>query len=415
MYTRTTATNKILTLKKRVRAVSGGASASKTISILIYLIDYCQSNYKNRKVVSVVSESMPHLRRGAMRDFLNIMQAQGYFKQQNWNSTNSTYVFGNTIMEFFGVEESERVKGARRDVLFINEANGVPMETYVQLELRTREIVFLDWNPVAEFWWYTDVAPYTDHDFLVLTYKDNEALSAGEVSALEQHKENPNKANWWKVYGLGQLGEATGRIYKGWQIIQELPYEARLEDTGLDFGYTNDPSAGIDIYYLNGGYVLDEAFYQKGMTNKNIADFFMARDQNLVIADSAEPKSIDEIKMYGVNIIGALKGQGSVSQGIQYVQGLRISVTARSVNLIKEYRNYLWEVDNKTGKPTGNPVGINDHAMSAVRYGFSRKFINIEPEPEYNPPDEEYLRSLGINSPYGGIEGYAGMPFGLQR
>jgi len=415
MFTITTALKKIATMHKRVRAVSGGSSASKTISILMWLIDYSQT-HKN-EVVSVVSETLPHLRRGAMRDFLAILKAQNMFVDKQWNATNSIYTFKETgtIMEFFSADDADKVRGPRRDVLFLNEANNVPLETYTQLEIRTRKIIWLDWNPVAEFWWYTDVAGYTDHDFLILTYKDNEALLRGEIEAFEQHSKNPNKANWWKVYGLGQLGEATGRIYTGWQIIDDLPFECRTENSGLDFGYTNDPSADVDIYYYNGGYILDEGFYQKGMTNKAIADFYLSRPLSLVLADSAEPKSIDEIKLYGVNIIGALKGQGSVLQGIQFVQSQKISVTKRSLNIIKEYRNYLWAVDPKTNKSLNEPVGINDHAMSAIRYGFSRKFIDMEEEPVYNAPDVEKLREMGINNPFGGIEGYAGVPFGLQR
>ena len=415
-YIQTTATRKIAELRKRIRAVSGGASASKTISILIWLIGYCQHKQIHDEVISVVSESMPHLRKGAMRDFQNIMKLQGYWDDKCWNATNSIYSFqkGN-IVEFFSADDSAKVHGPRRSVLFINEANNIPLETYTQLEIRTQKIVFLDWNPSSEFWWYTDVAPFIDHDFLILTYKDNEALSQGEVEALEVHKDNPNRANWWKVYGLGQLGDATGRIYTNWQVIDELPHEARMECSGLDFGYTNDPTAIVDIYYYNGGYVLDEAVYQKGMSNKAIADFLLSRELSLVIADSAEPKSIDEIYSYGINIVGTTKGPGSRLQGIQYVQDQRISVTKRSLNLLKEYRNYLWANDPKTGKAINEPVEINDHCMDAARYGFSRKFIDIEEESSYNPPDPEKLRELGVNTPYGGIEGYAGIPFGLQK
>jgi len=193
------------------------------------LIDYCQS--VKGQVVSVVSETMPQLRKGAMRDFENIMKQHLYWKDGNWNATNSVYTFKETgtIMEFFSADDSDRVRGPRRDVLFVNEANNLDLETYTQLEIRTRKIVFLDWNPVAEFWWYTDVAPYVDHDFLTLTYKDNEALSEEEVKAFEVHKNNPNKANWWKVYGEGQLGEAEGRIYTNWLQIDFVPHESRLE------------------------------------------------------------------------------------------------------------------------------------------------------------------------------------------
>lgn len=382
------------------------------------LIDYCQS--VNGQVVSVVSETMPQLRKGAMRDFENIMKQHLYWKEANWNRTNSVYTFTETgtIMEFFSADDSDRVRGPRRDVLFVNEANNLDLETYTQLEIRTRKIVFLDWNPVAEFWWYTDVAPFVDHDFVTLTYKDNEALSEEEVKAFEVHKNNPNKASWWKVYGEGQLGEAEGRIYTNWLQIDFVPHEARLECYGLDFGYTNDPTAIVGVYRYNDGYILDEIAYTKGLSNKQIADILLNLPRALVLADSSEPKSIDEIKSYGVTILPAIKGQGSILQGIQYVQDQKIFVTKQSTNLLKEYRNYLWLTDPKTGKTLNLPSTTMNHIMDSIRYAFSRNFVEIEEEPSFNPPDMSLLRSMGVESPYGGIEGYAGISgvgYGLRN
>lgn len=365
MYQSTTATNKILGLTQRIRGVSGGTSASKTISILMWLIDYAQST--QNEVLSVVSETFPHLKRGAMRDFLNIMQEHNYYKDGAWNKTDYIYTFetGSKI-EFFSADQPGKVRGPRRDVLFINEANNITYEIYTQLEVRTKKIIWLDWNPINEFWWYTEVVPTQKHDFLTLTYKDNEALDPQIVQAIEARQGNKN---WWLVYGLGQLGEVEARIYKGWQMIDDIPHEARIERRGLDFGYSNDPSALVDIYYYNGGYILDEKLYQKGLTNKQIADVIMNLPLSLTIADSAEPKSIDEIKSYGVNILPCVKGRDSVKQGIQYVQDQQISVTKHSTNLIKEYRNYLWETD-KDGKIINEPIGIFNHCMDAIRYGF---------------------------------------------
>ncbi len=416
MYIQTTATQKIASLRQKIRAVSGGSSASKTISILIWLIGYAQHPNVENNIISIVSESMPHLRKGAMRDFESIMRTHGYWVENSWNATNSVYTFpNNNKIEFFGANESDKVRGPRRDVLFINEANNIGNETYTQLEIRTRKIVWLDWNPVAEFWWYTDVAPYYPHDFLTLTYLDNEALSKEEVYSFELHKKNPNKVNWWKVYGEGKLGEAEGRIYKGWSFIPEMPFGARLECYGLDFGYTNDPSAIVAVFYYNGGYILHEIAYTRGLSNKQIADILLNIPRAIVLADSAEPKSIDEIKSYGVNIVGALKGQGSVAQGIQYVQDQTISVTESSTNLIKEYRNYLWMVDPQTGKSLNDPVGVNDHCMAAVRYAFSKNFVDLDIK-DYNPPNEKALAERGIPTPYGGIPGYAGLDlFGLKN
>lgn len=363
----TTATRKLAKLQKRIRGIAGGTSASKTISILLILIDYAQT-HKGR-IISVVSESMPHLKKGAMRDFLNIMKSHGYFRRDRWNKTDSTYDFGeNTIFEFFSVESWERVKGARRDVLFINEANHISYNAYTQMEVRTKEIIWLDWNPENEYWFYTDILNVQECDFITLTYKDNEALDDRIVESIESRKYN---VNWWKVYGLGQLGEVEGRIFTGWKIIDKIPHEARLERYGLDFGYSNDPVAVVAIYYLDGGYVLDEVLYRVKMANREVADMLKMLPQALVVADSAEPKSIDEMKSYGTNIVGATKGQGSINQGILYVQDQKISVTSRSLNIIKEYRNYLWEVD-KEGNQTNNPQKFMNHCMDSIRYGFDK-------------------------------------------
>lgn len=369
LFQKTTATKKISQLKNRIRAIQGGSSASKTISILIWLIALAQSD-KEKTLTSVCSESIPHLKRGAIRDFKNIMQGHGYWNDKLWNATDSIYTFetGSQI-EFFSTDNGDKLRGARRDRLFINEANNVTFEAFEQLEIRTKDFIFLDWNPSNEFWFYTDVVSARDDvDHIILTYKDNEALDKAIVDSLEQRK---NRKGWWQVYGLGQLGEVEGKIYKNWQIIDDIPHEARLERYGLDFGYTNDPTSIVAIYYYNGGYIFDELTYQKGLTNKNIADIIKDFERVVpVIADSAEPKSIDEIRSYGITMLPAVKGQGSVTQGIQYIQQQQISITKRSVNLIKEYRNYLWKVD-KDGKVLNIPEGGLDHALDAVRYGMS--------------------------------------------
>ena len=367
-YLSTTATSKLLKLKKRIRVVAGGTSGGKTISILQILIDYAQTH--NGELISVVSESFPHLRRGSMRDFLNIMQDHNYFKDDAWSKTDYTYTFetGSKI-EFFSADQPSKVRGPRRDVLFLNEANNVPYEAFDQLRVRTRKIIWIDYNPVSEFWYYTELRDHVEHDFVTLTYKDNEGLPPEIVADIESHKHN--KA-WWQVYGLGQLGEVEGKIYTGWQLdLEEIPHEARLERRGLDFGYTNDPSAIVDIYSYNGGYIWDELLFQNGMSNRQIADVLLnaPSPQTLVVADSAEPKSIDEISSYGVNIIGANKGPGSVMQGIQYVQDQKISTTKRSTNIIRAYRNYMFKTD-KDGKIINVPDHYLSDIMDAGRYGM---------------------------------------------
>jgi len=296
------------------------------------------------------------------------MQEHHYWKDSLWNATDSVYTFetGSKI-EFFSSDNGDKLRGARRDRLFINECNNVTFDAFEQLEVRTKDFIFLDWNPTSEFWVYTDVIGVrSDVEHIIITYKDNEALSKEIVDSIEQRKE---RKGWWLVYGLGQLGEVEGKIYKDWAIIDEIPHEARLERYGLDYGYTNDPTAIVAIYKYNDGYILDEITYQKGLSNKQIADILLNQPPALVIPDSAEPKSNDELVSYGINLLPANKGQGSVLQGIQYVQHQRISMTKRSVNIIKEYRNYLWKTD-KNGKILNEPEHQFSHSMDSVRYAL---------------------------------------------
>ena len=375
-FSDTTSMKKVFAMKKRIRAVCGGTSASKTISILVWLIDYSQS-HKN-KSIWVVSESVPHLKGGAIQDFKNIMIGQGYWNEKRWNATDYVYTFETgCTMKFTSVDTYGKAHGPRRDILFLNECNNLAWNIVDQLMVRTREVIWIDWNPTTEFWFYTEILNKRDDvDFLTLTYKDNEALDDLTVKEIESHKGNKN---WWRVYGLGLLGEVEGRIYTGWKTIAEIPHEARLEGYGLDFGYSNDPTAIVAVYYYNGGYILDEVCYRKGMLNNNIADFLKALPYGLTVADSAEPKSIDEISSYGVDIVAAKKGQGSISQGIDWVQQQKISVTERSLNLLKEYRSYLWQTD-KNGSNINKPEGGFDHAMDAIRY----KLNSLRPQHSEN-------------------------------
>lgn len=384
-YKAVTATQKLLKLDKRIRAAAGGTSASKTISILLILIDKAQTAANNQEqlLISVVSESLPHLKRGVMRDFINIMEGHKYFKETSWNRTDFIYSFGpNVRMEFFGVDTPDKVRGPRRDILFMNEANNCPFESFEQLEVRTKKEIWLDWNPTSEFWFYTEILPFRkeDLDFITLTYKDNESLDEAIVKSIEARKHN---LGWWKVYGLGELGEVEGKIYRDWDIIDEIPHEARLERLGLDFGYANDPAVLVALYYYNGGYILDELIHRTQMSNRRIADYIMnsAFPNALVIADSAEPKSIAEMQEYGVNIIGAQKGPGSVNQGIQYVQDQRVSMTKRSPNLIKSYRVYMWKTD-RDGKIIDTPNHYLSDAMDATRYAMESMRPQDEDEEE---------------------------------
>ena len=337
------------------------------------LIDYAQTN-RNKKV-DVMSESYPHLEDGAIKDFKEIMIDREYWNDGLWNSTRHTYTFETgTVVKFISIDKLGKAHGPRRDVLFMNEANNISFNIYEQLEVRTKEIIWLDWNPTSEFWYYEHIKNKIDHDFLTLTYLD--CLDALDYRIVESIESRKNRKGWWTVYGLGQLGEVEGKIYKDWNIIDEIPHEARLERFGLDFGYSNDETALVAIYYYNGGYILDELLFSKGLKNKQIADAILETEEVgiLTVADSAEPKSIDEIKDEGVSIIGCRKSsEGSrdsyVKWSIGIVQSQKISMTSRSINLIKDYRNYLWQVD-KDGKVLNVPEHDFSNTMDAVRYGI---------------------------------------------
>lgn len=390
----TTATKKIFELSKRIRAVCGGTSASKTISILIWCIDYAQTN--KGKLVSVVSQSFPHLSGGAMKDFELIMKDRGYWVDDNWSKTpRPTYTFETTSqIEFISIDTFGKAHGPRRDVLFINECNNLEYVIVDQLITRTREIVWLDWNPSEEFWFYTIMQPTRDDvDFITLTYKDNEALDQTTIQEIESHKGNKN---WWSVYGLGQLGAIESRIYTNWQIIETIPHEARLERIWLDFGYSNDPTAIGALYKYNGGFILNEIAYTKGLSNKQIADIIGNYDKALVVADSAEPKSIDEIASYGISIIPSEKGKDSIVNGIQLVQAQKISVTSRSFNIIKEYRNYNWLID-KNNKMLNEPEGGFDHHMDGIRYVI-KSLLEYLPTHIVNQQDTHFIKNMNRQS-----------------
>lgn len=381
MYIPTTALHKLLSLKKRIHGVQGGTSASKTIGILQVLIDKCQRD-KTPQLTSITSESIPHLKRGAIRDFKNIMQEHNYWVDKRWNATDFIYTFETgTPLEFFSLDMPHKVRGPRRKRLFINEANNIPFETFDQLEVRTEDEIWLDWNPVTEFWWHQGEAGIheavrnrDDADELILTYLDNEGLPDSIIKSIESRKGNKN---WWRVYGEGLIGEIEGRIYTGWQIIDEIPFEAKLVRYGLDFGFSNDPSAIVAVYKYNGGIIFDEIFYNKGFGNKELADVLLNLEKSIIVADSSEPKSIQEMQIYGLPVVPTKKGKDSIVYGIGRIQDQKVSVTKRSVNLIKEYRNYMWE-QTPDGKYINEPVGVLDHALDAARYAISHMYPQKE-------------------------------------
>jgi phage terminase large subunit len=381
MFKRTTSINKILSLKKRVKIIQGGTSAGKTFGILPVLIDKA-IRYPNTEV-SVVAESIPHLRRGALKDFLKVMKWTNRYIDEQFNKSLLTYQFKNgSVIEFFSADDSSKLRGARRDILYINECNNVTFDSYLELSIRTKKEIYLDFNPANEFWVHTELKDEPDADFIILTYKDNEALDESIVRQIEKNRDKAATsnywANWWRVYGLGEVGSLEGVVFDNWKEIDKVPDDARLVGIGLDFGYTNDPTAAIEVYNWNGKRIVNEIVYRTGMLNSDIAKILPS--SVTIYADSSEPKSIDEIRRFGKTIKGVTKGKDSIKYGIDVMQRQEYLVTKQSTNLIKELRSYCWDVD-KHGVRLNNPAGGNDHAIDALRY--------------------HEMENLGLNSNYG--------------
>jgi phage terminase large subunit len=374
----TTALKKLLRLEKRIKVVRGGTSASKTFSILPILID--RAIKTPNLEISVVSESIPHLRRGALKDFLKIMMALGRYNDNQFNKSTLKYTFGNgAYIEFFSVDQPDKLRGARRNVLYVNECNNVDFDSYYQLAIRTSGEIWLDYNPSSLFWVDREIITQDDVDFITLTYLDNEALADTIVKEIESAKIKAETsaywANWWQVYGLGLTGSLEGVCIPDWQEIN-LPNEARLLCYGMDWGYSNDPTSLIAMYKYNDAYIFDELIYQKGLLNSDISDLLKTNNvQDIVYADSAEPKSIAELNSYGHNVLPVSKGRDSIVYGINLINQNKVYVTSRSKNLINELRNYIWMTD-KQGNKLNRPIDAYNHAIDAMRYAITSQLEN---------------------------------------
>jgi phage terminase large subunit len=379
MFQATTAIRKLSKLDKRIKVVRGGTSAGKTFGILPILASKA-AKYSGMEV-SVVAESVPHLRRGALKDFLKIMVETGRFKDHQFNKSTLKYTFENgSYIEFFSADQPDRLRGARRTTLYVNECNNISFDAYHQLSIRTSGDIWLDYNPVSTFWVDNELIGQPDVDFITLTYKDNEALPETIVKDIESAKEKAKTssywANWWKVYGLGQIGSLEGVCIPDWKELERLPEEARLLCHGLDFGYTNDPTSLVSLYKWNNAYIFDEVIYQKKLLNSDISDLLKANDiGGIIYADSAEPKSIAELSHYRHQVMSVSKGRDSIVYGINLINQNEVYVTSRSKNLIKELSNYIWMKDRE-GNTLNKPIDAFNHAIDAARYALTSQLEN---------------------------------------
>jgi len=375
----TQALNKLRKLDKRVRIVRGGTSAGKTICILLILIDYAIKN--EGKEISVVSESIPHLRRGAFKDFCQLLKGLNRYRDIQLNKSTLKYTFTNgSYIEFFSTDQPDKLRGARRTDLYINECNNVPFDAYNQLAVRTSGNVWLDYNPSNIFWVDKELVGKEDVDYITLTYKDNEVLPISIVKEIEKARDKGKTstywANWWRVYGLGETGSLEGVCIPDWKEIDNIPQEARLLAYGMDFGYSVDPTTLIALYKWNDAYIYDEVLYKKGMLNRDISRFLSQLDiKENIVADSAEPKSIAELQGYGHSVYGVSKGRDSVVYGLNLMNQNEIYITSKSKNLKRELAGYVWAKD-KDGNQIQKPSGEHPDCIDAARYVLTDQLEN---------------------------------------
>jgi phage terminase large subunit len=378
MFKRTTAVNKILKMKARKRVIQGGTSAGKTYAVIPILIDRC---LKEKLKVTIVAETLPSVKEGALDIFKTVMEDTGRWIDSNWNASSLTYTFGNkSRIQFKSFDTEGKAKASgKRDILFLNEANHIPFPIADALMIRSKE-TYIDFNPDNEFWVHTEVLPEPNSEFLLLTYQDNEGLPPETLEDLLIKKKKAETsdywANWWKVYGEGQIGNLQGVVFTNWKKIDTIPKEAKLKGYGGDFGFTNDPTTVTAIYEYEGKEIWDEVIYQTGLTNPALSKLMTANgvdNSKPMIFDSASPQSIKELKDLGWRRIdGADKGKGSINFGIQTIQEKEILVTSKSKNLISELQKYIWAKD-RDGKPTNEPIDAFNHCIDGIRYFYTKK------------------------------------------
>jgi phage terminase large subunit len=368
-----------------VFVICGGQGASKTVSIIQLII---QSLHSSPKEATVLSSELSKMKRTVMRDYTKICQDWGIMTGDSFNKSESKHEWTNgSYIDFLGADVNDVGKGFRRDILYINEADKLDIDAATQFISRAN-LTIIDYNPDNHFWGDDYI---NENNFLRLTFEDNEFLSESEVKSILNYKErgfikkdlpieqlfesnnimNKYWANKWRVYGLGLVGSLSGTVFNNWSKIDNIPTDAELLAYGLDWGYSQDPTCLIAMYKWNGKLIIDELIYRKGLINSELANIMRTLNLNMrvnIVADSAEPKSIADLKMYGFyNVIPAVKGADSVRNGINKLQEHDILITSRSTNTINEFQNYTWAKD-RNGKETGEPIDAFNHAIDPARY-----------------------------------------------
>jgi len=348
---------------KQIICNEGGSRSGKTYAIIQLLIGIAANEPKKR--ISIVSHSLPHIKRGALRDFMTIMEQTGLWNDNAWSATNFIYDFPNgSYIELFGLEDESKARGPGRDILFVNEANLIRKTLFDQLAMRTTGKIFADWNPADFNSWVYTLSDSENAKKIHSTYKDNyHNLSPLQIQYIEAYKDLPDDF-MWKVYGLGLRGAAKELIYTTWKVVKELPGKGDII-YGLDFGYTA-PCAMVKVEIHDGSLYVQEILYKSGMTVTELGLHLKTLDlgRSPIYADAAEPKSIEEIRRYGFNIHAADK---DVWAGILKVKSMPLHITATSENLLREASSYKWKKD-KADNVLEEPVKMNDHLLDALRY-----------------------------------------------
>ncbi len=350
--------------KTRITCLQGGTRSSKTYSLCQLFIVKCLE--ETGKVFTICRKTLPALKGTAYRDVISILKELELYSEENHNKSELSYMLNGNILEFISVDQPQKIRGRKRNYLWCNEANEFTYEDWQQLILRTTEKIYLDYNPSDPYSWiYEKVHTRDDCTFLQSTYKANPFLDEDTIAEIERLKEiDPD---YWRVYGLGEIGTIQTMIFRNFNLVDDV--QGRLIGYGLDFGFTNSPTALVEVRQLDDSLYIRELLYEKRLTNTDLANKMreLGLDrQTEIVADSAEPKSIEEVYRQGFNIKPAKKGAG-IHLGIDIMRRYKLNITKDSLNAIKEFRGYKWATD-KNGDVLNTPVKVNDHLVDAVRY-----------------------------------------------
>ena len=351
---------------KKIIINQGGTRSGKTYNILLFIIFYyCLRNTK--KIITICRKTFPALRATVLRDFLSILRKYDLYREDKHNKSSSEYYLFGNLIEFISLDQPVKVRGRKRDLLFINEANELYYEDWQQLLFRTSEKIILDYNPSEEYHWiYDQVIPRDDASFLKTNYLDNPFLEKTLVDEIERLKYTDEE--YWQIYGLGEKGISKAVIFNYYEY-NVIPSDAKFISLGMDFGFTNDPTALVKIYKKDLNLYIEEMLYRTMMTTNDIHNFLKDNIINQTIyADSAEPRIIEELRRMGWNIRPSLKGRDSINAGIDLLKRYKLHIHKDSKNAIQEFRNYKWKED-RSGKLTNIPEDKNNHITDAVRYG----------------------------------------------